>query len=281
MGKTNSHYSPGGNGTGYIAYGGGLQPIPTSNPVPDAADAMVVLHEYGHAIQDNCNPNFDNPASGVGEGFGDTLAAIFYDDKHADPDATRGFMMSWDSEMGTGSWPGRVYNVTWLFDGPEYANARITDNHIAGELWCTTVFELYRKLGGDSGYSGTKASGRDLTLRLHLMANFNVPSNGATAQQMGQQIEAADSNLGGWRTADGLHKKVIYDTFRLRHLAGYDDLPVDVYIDDGRQGGYGSLSGNDLFTEQLWLDNLVGDPGHLGHRVPLSQRSRTTGRWSG
>jgi hypothetical protein len=102
-GDDNSHYMPGGGGTGYIAYGGGLQPIPATNPIPDAADAMVVLHEYGHAIQDNSNPGFDNPASGVGEGFGDTLAAVYYDDKHASPAATRGFMMSWDSEMGTGS----------------------------------------------------------------------------------------------------------------------------------------------------------------------------------
>jgi hypothetical protein len=116
------------------------------------------------------------------------------------------------------------------------------------------VFELYRKLGGDSVYSGTKSAGRALALRLHLQANFNVPTTGASAQQMGQQIEAADSNLGGWRYANGLHKKVVFDTFRRRHLAGYSDKAVDVYINDGRQGGYGSLSGNDLFSERLWLD---------------------------
>jgi zinc metalloprotease ZmpB len=253
-GVDNSHYSPGGGGTGYIAFGGGLQPIPGTNPIPDAADAMVVLHEYGHAIQDNSNPGFDNPAAGTGEGFGDTLAAIFYDDKHANPGATRGFMMSWDSEMGTGSWTGRVYNLTWLFDGPEYASAIASDNHTAGQLWCTTMFELYRKLGGDSVYSSVKGGARDLSLRLHLMANFNVPTSGSTAAQMGQQIEIADTNLGGWRYANGLHRKVIYDTFRKRHLAGYPDLPVDVYINDGRNGGYGSLTGNDLFTERLWLD---------------------------
>jgi hypothetical protein len=253
-GADNSHYSPGGAGTGYIAFGGGIQPIPAYNPIPDAADAMVVLHEYGHAIQDNSNPNFDNPPSGVGEGWGDTLAAIYYDDKHSNPAATRGFMMSWDSEMGKGSWSGRHYDVAWLFDGPEYADAVATDNHTAGQLWCATMFELYRKLGGDSVYAGAKSGGRDLALRLHLQANFNVPTNGATAAQMGQQIEAADSNLGGWRYANGLHKKVIYDTFRRRHLSSYTDKAVDVYINDGRQGGYGSLSGNDLFTERLWLD---------------------------
>jgi hypothetical protein len=251
-GVDNSHYVPGGSGTGYIAFGGGLQPIPADNPIPDAADAMVVLHEYGHAIQDNSNPNFDNPIAGTGEGFGDTLAAIYYDDKHANPSATRGFMMSWDSEMGTGSWPGRRYDVNWLFDGPEYTGTG--DNHTAGQLWCATMFELYRKFGGDSVYPDTKSRARDLALRLHLMANFNVPTQNSTAQQMGQQIEAADGNLGGWRYANGLHKKVVVDTFARRHLAGYSPLATDVFVNNGRHGGYGSLTGNDLFTERLWLD---------------------------
>ena len=155
-GDDNSHYVPGGGGTGAIAFGGGIQPIPGSNPVPDAADGMVVLHEYGHAIQDNSNPGFDNPASGVGEGWGDTLAAVYYDDKHANPAATRGYMMSWDSEMGTGSWSGRRYDVTWLFDGPEYtaATGPSGDNHTAGQLWCATTFQLYRKPGRGFRLSG-------------------------------------------------------------------------------------------------------------------------------
>src|SRR5262249_6371378 len=64
-GADNSHYVPGANP--YISYGS----TSGGNPVPDAADAMVVLHEYGHAIQDNVNSPFGIPGSGVGEGFGD------------------------------------------------------------------------------------------------------------------------------------------------------------------------------------------------------------------
>ena len=47
---------------------------------------------------------------------------------------------------------------------------------------------------------------------------------------------------------------MIYDTFALRHLGGYAPKAVDVYINDGRQGGYGSLSGNDAFPERQWQD---------------------------
>jgi zinc metalloprotease ZmpB len=241
-GADNSRYDPTGKN---LAFGEG--------GIPDAADAMVTLHEYGHAIQDNVNPGFNNPISGVGEGFGDFLAAVFYDDKHAIPANTRGIMMSWDANPTDNFWPGRRYDVTYNFDDPQYTSQ--PDNHIRGELWCTTMFELYRELGGDSAYLGVKHAARDLIIRLHLMANFNVPTSGATAAQMGQQVEAADSNLGGWRYANGLHKKVIYDTFRRRHLSGYPDKAVDVYINDGREGGYGSPSGNDLFNENLWDEN--------------------------
>jgi zinc metalloprotease ZmpB len=236
-----------------IEYGGGIVPVPSDNPVPDAADAMVVLHEYGHAIQDNVNPGFDNPIDGTGEGFGDFLAAIFYDDKHTNPGATRGFMMSWDSEMGTGSWAGRRYDVNWHFTDAQYTGS--SDNHTRGQLWCASMFEIYRKLGGDSVYSWVKSSAKDLTIRLHLMANFNVPASNSSATQMAQQVEAADSNLAGWRYPKGLHRKVIYDVFRRRLLSMFPDLTTDVYINDGRMGGYGSVSGNDLFTEKLFLDN--------------------------
>jgi zinc metalloprotease ZmpB len=249
-GVDNSHYHPGAKN---ITYGGGIEPPPGSNPIPDAGDAMVILHEYGHAIQDNVNPGFDNPPAGTGEGFGDFLAAIYYDDKHAVPANTRGIMMSWDANPTDASWPGRRYDVNWLFGDANYNMHN--EAHYHGQFWCATMFELYRKLGGDSQYAWVKSAARDLTIRLHLMANFLVPASNSTATQMAQQVEAADSNLGGWRYANGLHKKVIYDTFRRRNLPGFPTLPVDVYINDGRNGGYGSLTGNDLFTEKLFLDN--------------------------
>ncbi|KAF3920097.1 hypothetical protein AA313_de0201293 [Arthrobotrys entomopaga] len=239
-GEDNSHYIGGA-----ITFGEG-------GGVPDAQDAMVILHEYGHAIQDNTNPGFNNPSSGIGEGFGDFLSAIYFDDKHVNPSATRGWMMSWDAR---GGWGGRRYDVSYNFDDPQYTS--LTDNHDTGQLWCATGFELYRKLGGDSSYLGNKYFARDLTIRLHLQANFNVPASNATTTQMAQQMEAADGSLAGWAgLADKLHQKVIYDTFRRRHLPGYPNKAVDVYINDGREGGYGSLSGNDLFTEKLWQESF-------------------------
>jgi hypothetical protein len=258
-GDDNSHYSPPALpqnpiGRPYLAFGEG--------GVRDAEDAQVILHEYGHAIQDNCNPGFNNPRSGVGEGFGDILAAIYYDDKHKEL-KTRGLMFSWDaSPFGSPAafWPGRRYDIDWLFDGPEYTswynhkdqNGRYDGMHMTGQLWCATIFELYRKLGGDSNDEQIRSATKNLILRLHLMANFTIPTINAKAYEVAQQIEAADNNLGNWRYPNGIHRKVIYDTFSRRHLEQFPPREIDVYIDDGRNGGYGSVSGQDLFSEKLW-----------------------------
>jgi hypothetical protein len=114
--------------------------------IADAADAYVILHEYGHAIQDNVNPGFGNGSysGGTSEGFGDFLAAVYYDDKHANPAVTRGATFPWDANPTDAFWAGRRYDVTWLFDGPEFAGA---SGHGRAQLWSAAMFELYRKLG--------------------------------------------------------------------------------------------------------------------------------------
>lgn len=248
--------------------------------VPDASDAMVILHEYGHVIQESIRTQSStgNHASGLSEGFPDFLAAVYYDDRHADPARTRGTMFSWNSNPTDGSQPARTYALPHRFDGPEWAAANAYGR---AAIWCSAMFELYRKLGGDSTRRATKAAARDLIIRLHLAANFGIPASGATLTQVVQQLEAADASLGGWRYADGLHVKVIRHTFARRGAPGYTFPPVDVYLYDGREGGYGAPDGLDAFDAVLWKADFgdtpdvwvapapprVGQPAHLYARV--------------
>lgn len=223
--------------------------------VPDASDAMVILHEYGHFLQDRVNPGSSdgNFPSGVAEGFGDFLAAVYYDDKHANPAQTRGLMFSWNANASDSA-AGRRYDLPAPSDEGGWQRKE-DGGYERGALWCSATFELYRKLGGDSARPDRKAAARDLAIRLHIVANAHVPKEDATVTQMAQKIEAADWNLGAWRYPDGLHRKVIHDTFSRWRVPGFAAPPVDVYVDDGRRGGYGSTSGHDLFTEVLWKED--------------------------
>src|SRR5262249_46790974 len=60
--QDNSFYSP---STQQITYGTGV--------VDDVEDEKVIVHEYGHSIQDNQKPGFGSgaEAGAMGEGFGD------------------------------------------------------------------------------------------------------------------------------------------------------------------------------------------------------------------
>ena len=231
--------------------------------VPDASDAMVILHEYGHVIQEatRISSSTGNHGSGLSEGFPDFLAAVYYDDKHADPAQTRGKMFSWNSNPTDHFQPQRTYDLPFRFDGPEWADPATFGNAYGrAAIWCSVMFELYRKLGGDAPDLATRTAARDLAIRLHVAANFGVPAQNATVTQIAQQLEAADANLGGWRHADGLHLKVIRDTFARRGAPGYAFPPADVYIFDGREGGYGAPDGLDAFGDVLWKADLADTP---------------------
>ena len=69
--EDNSFYSPGDRG---LHFGDG--------GVDDAEDADIVLHEYGHSVQDNQVPGWgpggDTEQGAIGEGFGDLLAGMSY-----------------------------------------------------------------------------------------------------------------------------------------------------------------------------------------------------------
>jgi hypothetical protein len=254
MGSSSVRVDPQGENGADGSTGGGNGLSFGAGGVADASDAMIVLHEYGHFLQDVANPGsaIGNFPGGVAEGFCDFLAAVYYDDKHANPAATRGHMFSWDANSGDGLWEGRRYDSPGMLSGEAFEEL---GGYEKGEVWCSTMFELYRKIGGDSIRATRRAAARDLAIRLHLVANGGVPEEEATVTQMAQAIAEADANLGGWRYPDRLHQKVIDATFARRAVPSFSPPPVDVYVDDGRGGGYGSAGGQDAFTETLWKEN--------------------------
>lgn len=160
-------------------------------------------------------------------------------------------MFSWDASPTDGYWTGRRDDL------PAPANPQAWnpgDGYGLGEQWAPAMFELYRKLDGDSATPAVKRAARDLAIRLPLAANARIPGADATITQMAQQIEAADHNLAGWRYPDGLHRKVIYNTFCRRRIPGFPPLPVGV--DDSRGGGAGADDGDDDNSQdKFWRES--------------------------
>lgn len=117
--------------------------------VPDAEDAEVILHEFGHALQDAICSDFgqSREASAIGEGFGDYLAASFFEaDK---PTEYRERVMSW-SAMPYDVWRRRAPPFLRRVD----ENVKLADfvnrgdhEHINGEIWSATLWDIREALG--------------------------------------------------------------------------------------------------------------------------------------
>ncbi len=128
-GDDNSHYVP---STGNIAFGDG--------GVDDAEDADVIIHEYGHAIQDNIVPGWGGGQEGaMGEGFGDYLAGSY--SYSINPLFHPDWVFTWDGHNSF--WAGRVM-IDSTLHYPEDANGEV---HASGTLWCSSLWNQFKVLG--------------------------------------------------------------------------------------------------------------------------------------
>jgi hypothetical protein len=133
MTKDNSYYSP---ATRDLSFGLG--------GVPDAEDAEVILHEYGHAIQDAQVPGFgsSDEAAAMGEGFGDYLAASFFAD--AKPDRLRTSLASWDATYYSDDDPPCLRRVD---STKRYPRDMVGEPHGDGEIWSACLWLIREALG--------------------------------------------------------------------------------------------------------------------------------------
>jgi len=131
-GVDNSWYSP---ATGVITYGKG--------GVDDAEDADVIIHEYGHAIQDNQVPGFGLTEEGgaMGEGFGDYLAATRYAEANW---AWRVYIAEWDAVSYS---PGNPPYLRRVDGTKHYPQDMVGEVHDDGEIWSACLWQMREALG--------------------------------------------------------------------------------------------------------------------------------------
>lgn len=194
--QCNAFYSGFGNGQGAIT-------LHSPSGQPDAGeDADVTWHEYGHAVMDHQVPNIAQNFDGMGEGFGDYLAAAMSNREgpagtHSTYDPCLG---EWFSQCFTSAEPAclrRMDHSTAVAHWPEH---RSGDPHFTGEIWAAALYDLQNMIG------------RDTTGSLALEGNFRLP--GAPSMPEGAEaVNQADQDLFA-----GSHATTINTVFTSRGL---------------------------------------------------------------
>ena len=150
-GYDNSFYQPGND---LIVFGGG--------GVPDAEDADVILHEYGHAMQDDQVPGYGETTAGgaMGEGFGDFNAGNYF------ALTSKGFhdvcVADWDATTYSSDDPTCLRRM----DSDKDARTDLEQAvHADGEIWSSYLWRVRAKLGRSTRKRSVNAA--RLVLVLH------------------------------------------------------------------------------------------------------------------
>jgi hypothetical protein len=160
-----SAYSP---ATKSISYGTG--------GVDDAEDGEIIIHEYGHSIQDNQVPGWGATEEGgaMGEGFGDYFAA-----------SVNGRMSARTQFACIGEWdatsyaPGVPHCLRRLDSTKHYPQDKVGEVHADGEMWSAVLFQLWQFFGSLQ------------TDRLILQSHFLLSPNANFADGSNALVQAA------------------------------------------------------------------------------------------
>jgi fungalysin metallopeptidase (M36) len=115
--------------------------------VDDGEDAEVIVHEYGHSVQDGQVPGFGTTleAGSIGEAFGDYLSVAVSSWATGVPTrAPEACVADWDSISYTSTTPHCLRRL----DGTKvYPRDVVGEVHADGEIWSRALWDIRRALG--------------------------------------------------------------------------------------------------------------------------------------
>jgi hypothetical protein len=155
--------------------------------VDDAEDADVILHEFGHSLQDQAVHLFGESlqASSIGEGWGDYDAAMMsFQETGGDP-AHDPCMFEWDATSYTDNTCARRTDKSINLAAAKKKCGG--DPHCIGEAWSGALWTLRGALGVDT-------SGRSIMDRVVLESNFMLARK-STFRDGARAVLAADQLL--------------------------------------------------------------------------------------
>lgn len=201
--------------------------------VDDAEDADIVVHEYGHATQDNQVPGWgpggNTEQRAQGEGFGDFLPSMYYIGM-GDPTYLSSYRYC------VGEWDATSYNpvttgnagsgcLRWI-DGRNESNGNDlgmypgvpTEEHNDGRFWSAALTCMYEGMGATP-------EARDNMMKLVIQHHFSLTPDSST-QAFERAVAAlilADQNLFG-----GTHQQLISQCALRRGLITAPAMPAPV-----------------------------------------------------
>jgi hypothetical protein len=265
-----------GNGSGGIGFAGyALNDLSdTTNPIGRACDSRVHLHELGgHGI---LYEHVDHANFGFAHSAGDSLSAILHD-----PDS----MLRNDSQQ-------RFRYAPWNPSNTRRFDRRVTDGFAWGgtqddkgygseQILCTTMFRVYRAIGGDSSDLNQRrfASRMVMYLILRAISTLTPATNPRNALGFANALMAVD--LLNWASESvfgGAYGKVVRWSFEKQGLYQAPGAPtpvsregqppdVDVYIDDGRGGEYAYQA---TYWDNRAIWNRRAADGVATHQEPIA-----------
>jgi hypothetical protein len=163
--------------------------------VDDAEDAEVIVHEYGHAMQDSQQTphgyGFSTEALSQAEGFADYWAVTVSNVIAPTPDAP--CEADWDSVSYTTIVPHCLRRVDLNLHYPEDLNGRV---HHDGQIWSRALWDMRRALGNVTADT------------IILEAQFDMPD--PTMPQLAQHTVAVARRLYGSR-AESIVRRAFAD----------------------------------------------------------------------
>jgi hypothetical protein len=246
-----------------------------AHPMGIACDWRIVLHELGgHGIlwDQVSHANF-----GFSHSAGDSFAAILNDPETQLTGADRFLTFPWVSGV-IARRHDRAVASGWGWGG-----ANDVGGYSSEQVLSTTLFRLYRSLGGDSTNLARRLFSARFTgyLILKAVESLTPVSNPANATAFELALESADGFdfdpiNPSEHHASGAYYKVIRWAFEKQGLFRAAGVPVtsegappavDVYINDGREGEYQYLA-NHWDCQDIW--NRIHADGSAGHEEPIT-----------
>jgi hypothetical protein len=230
----------------------------------------VVLHEFCHGLLWR---HVESPNFGFAHSAGDSLAAILNDPGSRAPDRFRTF--PWAASGNSGRRHDRDVASGWAWDGSQDVGGYNSE-----QILSTTLFRTYRALGGDHSGRGMQEFAAQYMVYL-IMSAISTLTPQAPASNPDDFVTAlinADENQTDFpQHPGGAVHKVIRWSFEQQGLyqsSGHSGAvtspgeppPVDVYIDDGRNGEYDYLQ-RFWKTKDIW--NRRNPDGGTTHETPL------------